>query len=196
MNEQKTRKQLPPLRGGVHLLIGPMKSGKTQQLVCKLHRHRIAGHRVVALKWAKDVRSERDRAGLLSSRDGSEPFQAIFIETLRDYPLDGVTNSVIGVDEAQFYDAAELASFCDTAARAGNVVFVAALSSDSERRKWAAVAELVPLVDSVESFCAICERCGDEAPFTMRVGGSRERIAVDAVYEPACRACWRSFENG
>jgi len=180
------------MSGKIILLMGPMCSGKSSELKRRLRMHQVAKKTVIAIKKDIDVRNDEDRKGLLSSRDGSHPIEAIVVEKLSDYALVGVRGAVIGIDEAQFYTPKDLLEFCVVARDQGNTVVVSALSGDKRCKMWPSIVELQPICDQIHFLTAICEFCGEEAPFTMQLSGSTELVDVDGKYAPVCFKCWRS----
>jgi thymidine kinase len=176
-------------RGKLILIIGPMKSGKSSELMRMLRIRRVAKKRIFALKHAI-AKGAHHGADLLKSRDGSEPVDAIEVDKLAEFSLEGVEDAVIGVDEGQFFQSDELLSFCRTAVRQRNLVIVAALNGDSEGCAWPSISALIPFCKDIKPFTAVCEFCGQDAQMTFRCGSSIEQIDVEAEYKPACEECW------
>ena len=178
-------------KGKLILILGPMKSGKSSELMRMLRIRRVAKKRVYALKHSI-ADGAHHRVNMLKSRDGSEPVDAIEVAKLSEFSLEDVKDAVIGIDEGQFFESDDLLHFCQAAVRARNLVIVAALSSDSERCMWPPVSAAIPFCEELKLYLAVCEYCGQDAQFTFRCAGSDERIDVAAEYKPACGECWEA----
>jgi len=183
------------MSGKIVLLLGPMCAGKSTELKRLLRKHQHAKKRIIALKNAIDVRNEDDRKGLLSSRDNSTPIVATVVEKLSEFSLEGVEKAVIGIDEGQFFSPGDLTTFCLQAAQQNNLVIVAALSSDVNGDPWPSIAPMTALVDDIQFFAAVCDFCGEDAAFTVKLGGGSALIDVAAKYAPACRKCFYQYHN-
>jgi len=178
-----------PSVGGLHLVLGPMFSGKSTELQRLMRRHSLAGRRVLVVKHRRDLRYSDDEQALLTA-DG-HAMAAVPVESLAELD-DSVWHAahVIGIDEGQFYD--DLVSFVHRALDAGKLIVVAALDGTFERKAFGAVLSLVPLADSVTKLLAVCSRCGADAPFTMRLGDERETRLIGGAdkYMAVCRGCY------
>lgn len=188
-----TQKQL--LRPHIELIVGPMFAGKSTELLRLLKRHEIAHRSVYAIKHVNDKRNGADRQGLLNSRDGAEMRHAVVLDALSAFDLRAVANSVIGVDEIQFFDTDDAREFCEEAVAMGNIVIFSGLSSTHERKAWPTVAAVEALAESVTRLSAICCDCGEAAAFTVKVGGdfnATSEVGGEAKYLPMCETDWRA----
>ncbi len=183
---------LPTKHGKVELILGPMFSGKTTELLRRIRKHEIANRRCVVFKYAKDARytEDEDEGDQVHTHD-HQTYDAISISNLsifRDTFIPGVTD-VIGIDEGQFFD--NLPKFCDDLAREGKTVIVAALNGDFRREPWKPVSKLLPFVDSITMLTAVCT-CSYDAPFSHRFSGEEgvEVIGGKEKYCAVCRKCY------
>ena len=141
----------------LHLVLGPMFSGKTTELLRLARRHALANRRVLVVKHRGDTRYS-PVADELVSADGYSR-EACAVERLAEVDDDvWRAHDVIGVDEGQFYD--DLVDFVSRALDAGKIVIIAALDGTFERRAFGHVLDLVPLADSVCKLAAVCSLCG------------------------------------
>eukprot|EP01139_Manchomonas_bermudensis_P006471 Amastigsp_a177261_13.p1 type:complete len:193 gc:universal Amastigsp_a177261_13:78-656(+) len=176
-------------RGRIELVLGPMFSGKTTELLRRVHRFKLAGQNVLLLKSAKDTRGDERTHAL--THDGKRA-PAMPVTRLAD-AADAVRGvDVVGVDEGQFYE--DLETGCESFAQQGKTVIVAALDGDYQRAPFLPVVRLVAKSDSVTKLLSVCVGCGTEAPFSRRL--SKEQ-AVEVIggadkYEAVCRACYAS----
>lgn len=175
------------------LIWGPVKSGKTSDLIREAKRFRGCGLEIVAIKHTLDHRAH-DSEGLLRSRDGSEIATSIVTETLDIDAIVGERNApiVIAIDEGQFFGD-QLTPFVDAAVALGHRVIVAALNADFRRQPFACISLLAGRAN-VRQLAAICQRCKRDAVHSKKLGGDKSKIIeVDdtgVTYEPRCTACF------
>jgi thymidine kinase len=168
-----------------------MFSGKSEELIRRLRRARIARKRVQVFKPAIDDRYSADE--IVSHGDQrmkSEPVNAAQ-EILQK--LDSRTQ-VVGVDESNFFGP-ELVDIASQLADSGKQVLIAGLDTDYLGRPFPPMPELLCLAESITKTLAICMRCGNPAKHTQRLVESNDLIVVGAsgMYEARCRRC---FEPG
>ncbi|XP_010457697.1 PREDICTED: thymidine kinase a isoform X1 [Camelina sativa] len=176
--------------GSIHVIMGPMFSGKSTSLLRRIKSEISDGSRSVAmLKSSKDTRYAKDS---VVTHDGIG-FPCWALPDLMSFPdkfgLDAYNKlDVIGIDEAQFFG--DLYEFCCKAADDdGKTVIVAGLDGDYLRRSFGAVLDVIPIADSVTKLTARCEVCGQKAFFTLRktCDTRTELIGGADVYMPVCR---------
>ncbi|KAG6959171.1 hypothetical protein JG688_00010194 [Phytophthora aleatoria] len=140
-----------------------MFSGKSTELIRRIHRYQHAKLECLVVKYLFDTRHSEE---MLSTHD------KVFVEAMPVQTLTEVRPflneyDVIGIDEGQFYP--DLVEFCQDAATMGKVVVVAALDATFERKAFDKVVELIPTADKVIKLNAICSSCGQDAAFTRRL---------------------------
>ncbi len=177
--------------GWIEAICGPMFSGKSEELMRRLRRAKIARKRVQVFKPAIDTRYSADEIvshGQVRMR--SEPV-ATALEIVGR--LDARTQ-VVGVDEANFFGQ-ELAGVATQLADQGKQVVIAGLDTDYMGRPFPPMPDLLTLAESITKTLAICMRCGNPAKHTQRLVESDDLIVVGAagMYEARCRRC---FEAG
>lgn len=178
----------PKGTGWIEVVVGPMFSGKTEELIRRLRRAEIARQRVQVFKPEIDRRySESDvvshsaqRAGAIAIRSARQIVESLHADT-----------EVIGVDEAQFFDAS-LVAVADRLATQGRRVIIAGLDQDYRGVPFEPMPALMAVADYVTKLLAICMRCGNPASRTQRLNGGTERVEVGAAdrYEARCRQCF------
>ena len=179
-------------RGWIEVICGSMFSGKTEELIRRLKRARIANLKVEIFKPALDTRyheqqivSHDENAILSTPIDNS---QAIFL----------LANDVdvIGIDEAQFFDD-QLPEVCDQLAASGARVIVAGLDMDYTGKPFGQIPFLLSKADYITKLHAICVKCGNIASYSFRksAGGSQVLLGEKDLYEPRCRQCFREGEK-
>jgi thymidine kinase len=178
--------------GGVEVVTGSMFSGKTDELIRRLRRARIARQKIQVFKPSVDTRYEE---GKVTSHAGSE-FDARAVECAADIPpsLDPET-TVVGVDEAQFFDR-EILKVVQTLADQGVRVIVAGLDTDFRGEPFGSMPALMAQAERVDKLHAICMVCGDLASRTQRLIDGRPAryddpvvvVGASELYEARCRA--------
>lgn len=177
--------------GSIEVVCGSMFSGKTDELIRRMRRAVIARQKVQVFKPAIDVRYAVEK---VTSHAGAD-FDAIPVECARDIfsRLDADT-TVVGVDEAQFFDEGILEVTSRLAER-GIRVLVAGLDQDFRGEPFGPMPALMAMAEQVNKLQAICMVCGDMASRTQRlVNGQPARyddpvviVGASEMYEARCR---------
>ena len=178
--------------GWIEVICGSMFSGKSEELIRRLRRAKIARQDVVAFKPAIDDRYDEDD---IVSHDARR-ISSLRVSSAAEI-LDGVSEGVevVGVDEAQFFDE-DLVSVCEELADRGKRVIVAGLDQDYLGRPFEPMPQLLAVAEYITKTLAVCMRCGRPANRTQRIIASDERVVVgaDEVYEARCRRCFQPRE--
>ena len=181
---------LARVRGSIEVVCGAMFSGKTEELLRRLRRAKIAGLRVEIFKPTIDVRYDESA---VVSHDRN---------TIASTPIDNSSNllllasdvDVIGIDEAQFFDE-RLPDVVEQLADQGIRVIIAGLDMDFKRQPFGPMAHLCAIADSVHKTHAICVGCGSWANYSYRlVSGDQQVMLGEAKeYQPLCRTCYLKY---
>ena len=174
----------------IHLIIGPMFSGKSSELIRRIKRHTIAKRKCVVLKYIKDTRYSNKNT--LSTHDLVQ-YNAIPCDKLEDVKKKVIKEEydVIGIDEGQFFP--DLIQFCETMANEyKKLVIVAGLDSTFERKPFENIIGLVPLSETVMKLNAVCVNCGQDASFSKRIGNETQLEVIGGAdkYIAVCRSCY------
>ena len=174
--------------GWIEVIVGPMFSGKSEELIRRLRRAEIARQRVQIFKPLIDQRYTANEIvshsglGIRSElvHTGAEVLQKVEPRT-----------EVVGIDEAQFLGE-EIASVCAKLADMGKRVIVAGLDTDFMGRPFEPMPRLLAVAEEITKLLAICVRCGNPAVHTQRLVASEDLIVVGAtgMYEARCRRCF------
>jgi thymidine kinase len=177
--------------GSVEVICGSMFSGKTDELIRRLRRATIARQKVQVFKPAIDIRYSVEK---VTSHAGSD-FDAIPIIGSANIPerLD-VDTTLVGIDEAQFFDA-DIVNMVQTLAIKGLRVLVAGLDTDFRGEPFGCMPVLMAIAERVDKLQAICMVCGEPACRTQRlVNGQPARyddpiviVGASEMYEARCR---------
>ena len=183
--------------GVLEVITGPMFSGKSEELIRRLKRARIARQRVACFKPDIDLRYHRTSIASHSQQTHEAAVVTPNAERLRealyaDNVLDTV--EVIGLDEAQWFDDGVLPLVLELVA-AGKRVILAGLDTTFANEPFGPVPQLMALADKVTKLNAVCMTCGAPAIHTQRLGTSTELVVVGAagMYEARCRAHFQPY---
>jgi thymidine kinase len=180
--------------GVLEVITGPMFSGKSEELIRRLKRARIARQRVACFKPDIDLRYHRTAIASHSSQT-HEAETIANVEELRAslYPqLEAV--EVVGIDEVQFLSN-EILPLAEELVALGKRVLIAGLDMTFNAEPFGPVPALMAMADKVTKLSAVCMVCGASAIHTQRLGQSQELVVVGAagMYEARCRACFKPF---
>jgi thymidine kinase len=177
--------------GSIEVVCGSMFSGKTDELIRRMRRAVIARQKVQVFKPAIDVRYAVEK---VTSHAGAD-FDAIPVEKAVDiYTRLDPDTTVVGVDEAQFFDEGILEVTSEMADR-GIRVLVAGLDQDFRGEPFGPMPMLMSMAERVDKLQAICMVCGEMASRTQRlVNGKPARyddpvviVGASEMYEARCR---------
>ena len=174
-------------RGWIEVICGSMFSGKTEELIRRLKRARIARQRVEIFKPAVDTRyAER---AIVSHDENAIP--SIVVDTSDQILLLVGDAQVVGIDEGQFFDNG-LVHVAETLARQGRRVIVTGLDTDYRGVPFEPIPQLMAVAEYVTKLHAICVVCGAPANHSHRVTHDAGRVLLGAkeAYEPRCRKCF------
>ncbi|HET7898664.1 MAG TPA: thymidine kinase [Flavisolibacter sp.] len=174
-------------RGWIEVICGSMFSGKTEELIRRLKRAKIANLKVEIFKPAIDVRYDEIK---IVSHDENE-IHSTPIENSQTILLMAQDVDVVGIDEAQFFDDG-IMDVCDQLALRGVRVIVAGLDMDFMGKPFGQMPFLMAKADYVTKLHAICMKCGNIANYSYRIIPNEEKIMLGAknAYEPRCRVCF------
>lgn len=173
--------------GWIEVICGSMFSGKTEELIRRLKRARIANQNVAVFKPTRDVRF--DAVKIMSHDENG--LHATAIDAAQQLLLLTQDLEVVGIDEAQFFDGA-LPEVCDVLACRGIRVIVAGLDMDFAAQPFGPMPQLLAKADYITKLHAICVKCGAIAQYSYRKVPDETQIVLGAAeaYEPRCRRCF------
>ncbi len=179
-------------RGWIEVISGPMFSGKSEELIRRLIRYRIAQVPLQVFKPALD-----DRYGDTEVVSHSRlKIEATPVDSSDDI-LAAVEDRtvVVGIDEGQFFDDG-LVEVCSKLAEIGKQIIVAGLDLDYLGRPFGPIPELMIRAEYVTKSLAVCHTCGGPGMYTQRVVDADELVVLgaDGAYEARCRLCYRPGE--
>ena len=174
--------------GWIEVIAGSMFSGKSEELIRRLRRARIARQKVQVFKPELDSRfSDNEIVSHSEMRHDSSNSRSAE-EILAKVDPD---TEVVGIDEGQFFDN-QLVTVANELARRGVRVIIAGLDQDYTGKPWEPMPQLLAIAEYITKTHAICMKCGQPANYSQRTFESEERVAVGASdkYEARCRSCF------
>ena len=173
-------------RGWIEVVCGSMFSGKTEELIRRLKRARIANLKVEIYKPTIDTRYDSNK---VVSHDAN---------TIESTPVDHSSKiialaqnaEVVGIDEAQFFDEGIL-DVCEQLVMQGKRVIVAGLDMDYLGKPFGPMPQLLAMADFITKLHAICVQCGHLANISYRTSEEAGTVVLGEKnnYEPRCRIC-------
>ena len=182
--------------GRIEVIAGPMFSGKSEELIRRLKRARIARQRVACYKPDIDLRYHRTAIASHSSHTheactvaNTEHLKAELLPHLQDI-------DVIGIDEVQFFDDPIIPLTVELV-HLGKRIIMAGLDTTFTAEPFGPVPNLLAIADEVTKLSAVCMICGQPAIHTQRLGQSQELVVVGAagLYEARCRTHFRPYAD-
>ncbi|MCU0396339.1 MAG: thymidine kinase [Chitinophagaceae bacterium] len=171
-------------KGWIEVICGSMFSGKTEELIRRLKRARIANLKVEIFKPGIDVRYDEVQ---IVSHDANA-IQSTPIDNSQKILLLAQDVDVVGIDEAQFFDD-QIVHVCQELANRGARVIVAGLDMDYLGQPFGQMPALLAIADYITKLHAICVECGSIASFSYRTvaGDAQILLGEKEEYKPLCR---------
>ncbi len=188
--------------GKLEVITGCMFSGKTEELIRRLERVRIARKEIVLFKPTIDNRYSERAVVTHYGREFAAHLLSPGEETLS--ALEGIVGAdvieaatVIAFDEGNFFSG-KLPGLCENLVARGKRVIVAGLDLTFAGEPFGPMPALMALADDVDKLHAVCVKCGGEATRSQRLIDGKPAPASDAVikvggtefYEARCRSCY------
>src|SRR6266542_6563335 len=189
-NEVPGRREHPGVSraGWIEVIAGSMFSGKSEELIRRLRRAKIARQKVQVFKPELDSRFSNNQIVSHSEMRHESANIRSASEVLAKVEPD---TEVVGIDEGQFFDN-ELVGVANELAARGIRVIIAGLDQDYTGKPWEPKPQLLAIAEYITKTHAICMKCGQAANYTQRTFESEERVAVGGagMYEARCRQCF------
>ena len=178
-------------RGCIEVICGSMFSGKTEELIRRLKRVKIANLKVQIFKPAIDTRYDAEK---IVSHD-TNAIHSTPVDSSKKILALVQDEDVVGIDEAQFFDS-DIADVCEQLALKGIRVIVAGLDMDYLGNPFGQMPNLLAKADYITKLHAICMKCGNIANISYRkvAGGGQVLLGEKDIYEPRCRHCAQEKE--
>ena len=174
--------------GWIEVIAGSMFSGKSEELIRRLKRARIARQKVQVFKPTIDARYSVEE---IASHSGHKHDSIPVANTAEMMSHVKAETEVIGIDEGQFFDMA-IVDAVNGLAESGKRVIIAGLDQDYTGRPFEPMPQLLSIAEFITKTHAICVKCGSTANYSQRTVESDARVEVGAAdkYEARCRQCF------
>jgi thymidine kinase len=179
-------------KGQIEVICGSMFSGKTEELIRRLTRARLAKQQVEIFKPSVDTRYHDTH--VVSHNETS--IRSTPVSFAGDILLLSGTCDVVGIDEAQFFDE-DIVRVVQLLANQGKRVILAGLDMDFEGKPFDPMPKLMAIAEYVTKVHAICMQCGDLAAFSYRLSAATEKVMLGEKdsYEARCRKCFHDEQG-
>lgn len=174
-------------KGQIEVICGSMFSGKTEELIRRLNRAKIARQKVEIFKPSIDKRY--DENDVVSHNENS--IRSTPVNFADDILLLTGDCDVVGIDEVQFFDE-QIVTVAQKLAGQGKRVILAGLDMDFEGKPFEPMPKLMAIAEYVTKVNAICMKCGELAAFSFRLSDAKEKVVLGEKesYEARCRKCF------
>ncbi len=182
---------------GLEVICGPMFSGKSEELMRRLRRAKIARQNVIVFKNSLDNRHEHAFEYVVS-HDGNK-LDAQPIKNIDDIVsiATNLHSDVVGIDEVQFFPQEIIPAIC-ALVNAKKRVIVAGLDLDFRGVPFGPMPILLAIADTITKLHAICSLCGIDALYTQRLVNNQPAKSDDPIilvgaqesYQARCRDCY------
>ena len=176
--------------GRFNLILGPMYSGKTSELLRRLNRYKIAKKKCLLIKFDEDNRYD-DEYVCTHDQVKHKAVKCNKLEKVNNI----ITNyDVICIDEVQFYSDSSI--YCDKWANDGKIVEACGLNGDFNKKPFEQITKLIPQVDDLIFLKAVDKNTGQDAPFTFRLSNNKEQKVIGGldIYSAVSRTSYiRNF---
>jgi thymidine kinase len=166
----------------LNLIIGPMFSGKTTELLRIAKRLQSINLKVLLLNYYEDTRY----SNIEMKTHDNYGIPCTFIKHFDNLEYDNY--DIICINEAQFFE--RLVPFCNKVLEKNKTLYVSGLDGDFKQEKFGQILDLIPLCDSITKLHAFCKVCknGTPAHFTKRlVSNKSQKLIGTDEYIPVCR---------
>ena len=174
-------------KGSIEIICGSMFSGKTEELIRRIERAKIAKQNVMICKPSIENRYDKDK---VVSHD-MKAIDCIAVGDATDIIELCKNKDVVGIDEAQFFNN-NLVDVCNHLANRGVRIIIAGLDMDYEGNPFEPIPQLMSIAEDVTKVRAICIQCGDLANYSYRLVDEDNQILIGEKkeYEARCRICF------
>ena len=177
--------------GWIEVICGSMFSGKTEELIRRIKRAKIANQKIKVFKPVIDSRSKN----FIESHDESK-LECIEVKSSNEI-LKKIDNcDVVAIDEAQFFDDL-IVSVCNKIANNGIRVIIAGLDMDYLGNPFGPMPNLMAISEYVTKVHAVCKQSGNIANYSFRKNNKKDIVVIGEKdkYEPLSRSVFYKKMN-
>ena len=177
--------------GWIEVICGSMFSGKTEELIRRINRAKIANQNIKVFKPIVDSRSKN----FIESHDESK-LECIEVKSSNEI-LEKINNcDVVAIDEAQFFDD-QIVAVCNKIANSGTRVIIAGLDMDYLGNPFGPMPNLMAVSEYVTKVHAVCKKSGNIANYSYRKNKKKDIVVIGEKdkYEPLSRSVFYKKMN-
>lgn len=173
-------------KGYLHLILGPMFSGKSTKLFNIFGD--LKNENILVIKHTIDKRYESHNNNIITHNKNE--FDCISLDKLIDILSNEkyIDSKYILIDEGQFFD--DIIEFIEIAIEKDHKhIYISGLNGDSNRKPFNNISELISIADKIDILQSKCHYCTNEGIFTMSINNKTNKILIgdDKTYQPVCR---------
>jgi len=178
--------------GWIEVICGSMFSGKTEELIRRIKRAKLAKQKIKLFKPTKDTRFKKKK---IVSHDASS-IKSKTVKSAQKILKFSNDAQVIGIDEAQFFDD-KIVKVCNDLANAGKRVIVAGLDMDYKGNPFGPMPNLLAVAEYITKVHAVCTKTGKMANYSHRIINNEDLIVLGdtAKYEALSRKEFNTLNN-
>ena len=161
-----------------------MFSGKTEELIRRIKKVELADEKYIIFRPKIDSRNPENK---IISHAKNE-ISASIISSPKEILDLSVNYSVIGIDEAQFFDQS-IVDVCNVLANKGHRLIIAGLDMDYEGNPFGPMPNLMACAEDVMKVHAVCVETGNPAGYSYRKDSSDDLVLIGEKkeYKPLSR---------
>lgn len=170
----------------IDVITGPMFSGKTEELIRRIHTAETAGLKVKVFKPQIESRNESE-VNAIATHNKKDSVAAMPVSSSIYIVRESVGYDVVAIDEAQFFDE-KLYTVLRVLSDNGKWIIASGLDMDYQREPFSTMANLMVIADKIDKYTSICNICKKPAAYSKRVVKENDRVFIggDDSYIPCC----------
>lgn len=171
-------------KGRIEVICGSMFSGKTEELIRRIKKVELADEKYIIFRPKIDSRNPENK---IISHAKNE-ISASIVSSPKEILDLSVNYSVIGIDEAQFFDQS-IVDVCNVLANKGHRLIIAGLDMDYEGNPFGPMPNLMACAEDVMKVHAVCVETGNPAGYSYRKDSSDDLVLIGEKkeYKPLSR---------
>ena len=181
------------MSGSLKIILGPMFSGKSTELIRILNRYKLLNKNILAINHSIDTRYGDNK---IITHD-KKHFDCKSVSLLMPFleSKEYIESDIIAIEEAQFFD--DLFEFTLLSLDKFNKdVVIVGLDGNFKREPFGQILKLIPHCEKIVKLHALCLKCNDgtKASFSKRIINEEKEISVGSgdQYIPVCRMHYNS----
>ena len=184
------------------LIVGPMFSGKTTELIRRLTKFASIGKKCLYVNSQLDIREEKNFSShnpTISNID--KKIDTIKVQSINTKFIDTICKNydIIGIDESQLFDNNLKHNVINLVDESNKHVIVSGLNGDFLRNKFGSLIDLIPYCDKITKLSAYCSCCAEKGIIKDAHFSKRKDVSITDVIEvsytsyiPTCRICYKN----